>query len=503
MPKRSNETLSKYKKRVIDSKSDSFCGAKWGNATIWLGHGQTTSCHHPPSHQIDIEEIKFNPSAIHNTKHKKAMRALMQEGDKPTECDYCWKIEGMDKGAISDRVYKTIIYQDEQLDEWFTQDSNKDVMLKTLEVAFDRTCNFACSYCNPHFSTTWAKDIKKEGGYKNILSDGRGHFIDDAPNADPFPKGMSNPYIEAFWKWWPELSQHLEEIRITGGEPLMSIDVWKLFKWFEDNPDSEMRFAVNSNLIAKEALIDRLIEKSHFVKNLHVYTSCEAYSKQAEYIRDGLDYFQWLNNIDRLILDGNIKQIHMMMTINGLCLFSIVEFLDNMLKIKRRHGGRHVNCSFNILRFPSFQSPLVLPEEIRFSKANELKEWVDEIKRVKEISNVDGRLLFSEWEISQTERLIDYLLTVDVPHANTATQDKLEHDFKTFYSQYDNRRGKSLHDVFPKELTEWVDSIKLLDTPEPYTAPRRPVIMVNGKEIVKDKPEESIDDWFDRIMKDE
>ena len=34
-----------YKKQILDTKSKSFCGAKWYNATIWLGSGMTTSCH--------------------------------------------------------------------------------------------------------------------------------------------------------------------------------------------------------------------------------------------------------------------------------------------------------------------------------------------------------------------------------------------------------------------------------------------------------------------------
>ena len=34
-----------YKKQILDTKSSSFCGAKWYNATIWLGSGMTTSCH--------------------------------------------------------------------------------------------------------------------------------------------------------------------------------------------------------------------------------------------------------------------------------------------------------------------------------------------------------------------------------------------------------------------------------------------------------------------------
>ena len=60
-----------YKKQILDTKSASFCGAKWYNATIWLGSGMTTSCHHPLPHKIDLEEIKTNPSAIHNTVQKK------------------------------------------------------------------------------------------------------------------------------------------------------------------------------------------------------------------------------------------------------------------------------------------------------------------------------------------------------------------------------------------------------------------------------------------------
>ena len=113
----------------------------------------------------------------------------------------------------------------------------------------------------------------------------------------------------------------------------MSDQVWKLFDWFEQNP-SDMRFAVNSNLIAKKSIVDRLIEKSKGVKKFHLYTSCEATGKQAEYIRDGLDYELWTSNITRFIKEGNYEGINIMMTINSLCLFSITDFLDDVFKLK-------------------------------------------------------------------------------------------------------------------------------------------------------------------------
>jgi len=109
MPKKPNETDLDYKRRVIDIKSESFCGAKWYNATIWLGSGQTTSCHHPLPHAIDLEAIKTNPSALHNTVEKKEQRRQMQTGERPKGCEYCWKIEDMGTDKISDRVDKTRI----------------------------------------------------------------------------------------------------------------------------------------------------------------------------------------------------------------------------------------------------------------------------------------------------------------------------------------------------------------------------------------------------------
>ena len=153
MPKLPNETDLKYKRRVIDIKSASFCAAKWYNATIWLGSGQTTSCHHPLPHQVSVEQVTTNPKALHNTPQKKEQRAQMQRGERPAGCDYCWKIEDMadredaSDEIVSDRVYKTVIYEDKDLDEAFNTRPEQDVNLQTLEIAFDRTCQLACSYC--------------------------------------------------------------------------------------------------------------------------------------------------------------------------------------------------------------------------------------------------------------------------------------------------------------------------------------------------------------------
>lgn len=449
MPRLSNETDLQYKQRVIDTKSASFCAAKWYNATIWLGSGMTTSCHHPLPHKVDEQQVQFNPKLLHNTDQKKNDRALMKAGQRPKGCEYCWKIEDMGRNAISDRVYKTVIYSDEDLNKAFSKYVYEDVELQTLEIAFDRTCQFACSYCNPAFSTTWVKDIKRNGAYTDLVSDGRNHFTHPHDGSQLFDPNEPNPYIEAFFKWWDTgLSKNLKELRITGGEPLMSAHTWKIIDWFKEHADSEMRLAINSNL-GTDVDVDRLINATRSIKHFHLYTSNEAISQQAEYIRDGLVWDDWANNVEKLLTNGNIEGFHVMCTINALCLDALDTFLDCIMNWKREYGKDYPTFTLNILRFPSFQSPLVLPDVLRTHYKIKLYNWLE--------ANRDDPMLH-QMEINQLQRLVDYLDVAKTPHAGAAEQTVLQQDFKKFYQQYDQRRGKNFTETFPL-LAEWYSTL--------------------------------------------
>ncbi len=445
--KRSDSEINTF----INTLSPSFCAAKWYNATVWLGSGTTTSCHHPPAHKISESAVKQNFRALHNTPEKKEQRKQMQAGERPAGCEYCWKIEDMGKDYISDRVYKSKIYSDNDLQTAFKTAHTQDVNLQTLEIAFDRTCNFACSYCNPAFSTTWVKDIKQNGPYENLVSDGRNHFTHPHDASQLYKYGETNPYVEAFFEWWEsDLHRTLQELRITGGEPLMSADLWRLFDWFKtNNSNPNMRLAVNSNLGGKDELIDRLIEASHSIPNFHLYTSCEAIGIQAEYIRDGLDWNQYLRNLNRVITEGKLAGLHMMCTINALCLESLPEFLDLMLKYKSQFGVDFPVFTLNIVRFPSFQSPLVLPLQKKQQHSQRLKQWLE--------TNANNNLIH-EMERNQVTRLIDYLVSVEKPHSETFELPKLHNDFKHFYAQYDRRRNKDFCTAF-SGLADWYNSL--------------------------------------------
>ena len=452
---RQAESYHEYKTRVLDSKSASFCGAKWHGATIWPGHGETVSCHLPASHNIPLEQLEDNPSAIHNTPHKKLMRKMMLEGDRPTECYKCWNVEDMGNN-ISDRVFKTDMYDESDLDAIMLRKWDDNSFLRTLEVSFDRACNLKCSYCGPSFSTAWVKDIKDNGPYENLTSDERGHYINTAPwAANAAEKDEDNPYIRAFWKWWEQeggLADTLESIRVTGGEPIMHPGVWKLFKWFKDNPErgKGMRFSINSNLVPeKEKTFKKLLEVVQYVPDFEMFTSCEATGVQAEYIRDGLNYDTWLNNSKRLLDQPKVNRFYVMLTINALCLGTITDFMDDMLALREIYGEeRSPMLSLNLVYNPEFQSITTLPTYIIEHYNNKLKVWYE--KRQTDLSVQENIYV---------TRIINHMdKAIRVPHSDEILK-KRQHDFKSFYTQYDERRGKDFRATFDPIMVDWYDTI--------------------------------------------
>jgi len=441
------ESFAKYKERVLDTKSGSFCGAKWYYATVWLNTGQTTACHHPLPHQIDANEVLKNPKLLSNTPQKKKERAEMQKGIQCKGCDYCWRVENLKADKISDRVYKSVLYTDEDLQKAYESDPSEDFDLRYLELSFDRACNFACSYCNPAFSTTWAKDIKTHGGYKDIGPNGDDHYGHSHKNASQFDED-NNPYVEAFFKWWEsDLKKTLTHLRLTGGEPLMSKHTWKLLDLMAQRDSNVSYFAINTNLNSKELLIDKLIEKAKTIKGLHIYSSNESMGEKAEYIRDGLDWDMWVENFEKVARSGSFSSMHSMCTIGALSLEGLVEYLDWCLETKRKANSRDaVTFTLNILRFPNFQSCLVLPLELRQKFASDLLNWLTK--------NRDSNLLHN-MEIEQVERLIEYLKneTNQIPNRENVVK-----WFKNYFTQYDKRRGKDFKKTFPI-IGEWYNGI--------------------------------------------
>jgi sulfatase maturation enzyme AslB (radical SAM superfamily) len=248
-------------KDLLDGVGCGFCLAKWTQVTMHLGIGLTHSCHHPAQHKIPISEIKRDPSALHNTLYKKRQRKEMLEGNKPKECGYCWNIED-NSSNFSDRVFKSS-------EQWSIPHFNEIKELnwrenfnpRYVEVSFSNTCNFKCAYCGPQYSSKWVEEIEKYGGYKTSTNYNNIEEL-ELKKEMPYKHSEHNPYLDAFWEWWPNLYRDLHTFRITGGEPLLAKDTFKVLEYIQTNWEQNLNLslAINSNLGVPDNLIDKFIE---------------------------------------------------------------------------------------------------------------------------------------------------------------------------------------------------------------------------------------------------
>ncbi|MEX0798194.1 MAG: twitch domain-containing radical SAM protein [Bacteriovoracaceae bacterium] len=434
----------------LNTISPSFCSAKWLQLTLNLQNGTNHSCHHPAPHKIPLEEIKNDPKALHNTKFKKRQRKLMLKGERPNECDYCWRIEDLKTERISDRIYKSFDpkWSSNNLDRVFNAKDTGNLAPSYLEVSFENTCNLKCGYCGPENSSTWAQEIRKFGPYPTSYSHGDLDQL-EATGKKVIRHNDENLYLEAFWQWWPELYKSLNTLRITGGEPLLSSSTWRVFEFLKDNPRSALDLAINSNLSVSDENIDRLIKDINEMENkieaFTVFTSCEAKAEQAEYIRYGLDYSKLLSNVKKILENTSDKcSVSFMVTFNALSVTTFLDFLDDFkslrLKYPRKDGKNRVFLMISYLRWPVHMSAQTLPFEIKQDYAAKTLLY---IKQNSIKYNTEGFLHNSE--VDQLERLCDFMLS----ESSGIDLNKAHHDFGKFFQEYDRRKGTRFAAVFP------------------------------------------------------
>ena len=478
---------------LLNKTGQGFCLAKWTQVTMHLGNGLTHSCHHPGAHKIPLEEIKKNPSALHNTQFKKERRKEMLNNERPKECDFCWRVE--DNNEISDRVLKS-------MDHWsiphhdtirdYTGD--EDVFPSYVEVSFGRTCNFKCSYCGPAFSSKWHEEIKQFGEY-DVLN----HFYNPIKDDEQhYTNSEHNPYIEAFWKWFPEAYKHMHTFRITGGEPLLMKDTFKVMDFLLQNPNPELEFAINTNACPPGKLWETftekaaLLTKNNCVKKFAIYVSAEATGDRCDYIRDGMDYNLFVKNVEYFLDNTTNTRVNFMCAFNFLGVTTFKEFLQWVLKLKQKYSYqglfdwiesegviRHqfdeptytdrkpqVGNSPNRigLDIPYVRHPVWLDAQIITMELIE-KHLIPAVDFMYDnIGTPDWYTCnkFEDWEAMKLKRiLIDCMLKAKCVDKETglSTDYKVQMrraQFARFIEEYDNRRGKSFHDTFP-ELAEFYE----------------------------------------------
>ena len=438
--------LLKPVKEELDSIGCGMCLAKWTQVTIHLGPGITHSCHHVGAHKIPLDELKNNPNALHNTIEKKMRRKEMREGKRPKECDYCWRIEDNTQ-EYSDRVWKSSANWSQVDKELiFNSDPMDDIYPRYVEVSFSNVCNFKCSYCGPAFSSKWTEEIKSKGPYKLYQT----HYNGIKESEVSYPNREDNPYIEAFWKWFPQAVKHMYTFRITGGEPLLSKHTFKVIDYLLENPQPNLHFAINTNACPPGDLWKTFVEKikqledTKSIKYFSLYSSAESFGKHAEYSRDGMDWELFSKNLRYFLDNTNTSELMLMSAVNMLGLPSLTTYLRFVSKLKEGNINRII-ADFAYVRHPEFLD-IKIADKITIDKY--LKPSIQYMISKKEN--------FSEYEYIKLNRIYEdcvarFKKDIDV------SKERLQ--FLQFIKEYDKRRGKNFAEVF----TEYNNFVKVCE----------------------------------------
>jgi organic radical activating enzyme len=437
-------------KSLLDNVSPTMCLAKWNQVSLHLPTGLTNSCYHPPLHEIDAEKLKDNPASLHNTVEKLNQRQQMLKGERPEGCSYCWKME--DTGQMSDRHYRSgepwamqdfEAIKQNPIDERWTP--------RYVEVNFNNACNLKCSYCSPQFSTTWGKETAVYGQYPTSPPHNAPEHFQGRKR--PIPHREDNPYVTAFWKWWPTLYKNLKHFRMTGGEPMMDNNTYKVFQYVIDHPKQDLHLNVTSNMcppnnklknkyfdMVKKICIEEKVE--HFMQ----FVSVDAWGKKAEYIRNGLNFNYMMDNVDEFLDRIPVRNsVTFIITYNNLSVTSLDKLLEGILALRKRHSKTYQRVWFDIplLRQPAWQQITLLPESYQaIHEAN--------IEYMRKNSGEEkGLHIFKDFEIQKMLRNLAYWRK----NADASTQNKK--NFYAFFNEHDRRRRTNFETVFPEMSEFW------------------------------------------------
>lgn len=448
---------SKFLSSAEQMKEDlgpALCLAKWKQVSLHLPTGLNNSCYHPPLHPIPAELLADNPSALHNTPYKKEQRKIMLQQERPGECSYCWAME--DNSKLSDRHYRSgESWAAKDFDTIINSTGDEDVVPSYVEVNFNHVCNLSCSYCSPQFSSTWQQEVDQHGGYPtSTVHNDPAHF---RGRNRPIPVREHNPYVEAFWSWWPNLYPELKHFRMTGGEPLLDKNTYRVFDYVLANPKSDLHLDVTSNFSVDErswqkylGYVKRLCE-SEQIEHFMQYVSLDSWGTQAEYIRHGLDFDLLWERVNQFLTEiPGRNSITFIVTMNNLSVTELPHLFAGILGLRKIYSKTYQRVWFDtpVLRQPAWQSLQILPE----SYAEQLEYlWAWMIRQI-ETPEIPFQG-FKDYEIARLDRDIAWMR--DGQKLDTTYINRNKADFYKFFSEHDRRRGTDFTKTFPEMATWW------------------------------------------------
>jgi len=241
---------------------------------------------------------RYNPVTLDehwNSEHMRSVRRRMMDGETLPECDVC------NSKLLNTDVYRTYfnrLFGHKYLDAMANTTADGSTTLKPVswDYRFSNLCNFKCRTCGDMLSSSWESEQRSQNmiDYTNTKNNWM------RPEVREQISQFQDTQIEA--EFAQAVKEHrVEEIYWVGGEPLMFEQHWRYMKQIVDQGDGHRVYArYNTNLSRVDYMgINLYRDILVHLRDWQVCASLDGTGVIGEYIRTGLDYNQWRDNLPK------------------------------------------------------------------------------------------------------------------------------------------------------------------------------------------------------------
>jgi sulfatase maturation enzyme AslB (radical SAM superfamily) len=314
-----------------------------------------------------------------NSDHMKSVRLRMMAGEELPECQVC------DHKLLNTDVYRSYwnnLFKD-RIDEAF--DSTDDTGVTTMQTIsfdyrFNNLCNFKCRMCGDMLSSSWEAESRK---HKTWNSEEQPWMA--SPLREQIIKFQDTQVVQEFVD--AVESKRIKEIYWCGGEPLMWDMHWKAMqRIIELGFANEVYVRYNTNLSRTSLKGVKLFDLLPQFQDWQICSSLDGTGEVGEYIRDGLNYEQWLRNFkEGLAVAKTSREMRLDYTLTMPGMLEI----KNMFDLSRELDTELLTKVMFTFSNDEILSPLSLPKQLLHTLIDEALEYIEPLATRKQRALID------------------------------------------------------------------------------------------------------------------
>jgi sulfatase maturation enzyme AslB (radical SAM superfamily) len=366
---------------------DTFCVLPWMHLATNAGGNFRVCCNSSPGKNLILREdgnahklYRDDLNAVWNSETYKTIRKQMLEGERPDMCVRCFREE--DAGLNSARTSANNKWKDDATD--YVENPALDV--RYIDLRLGNLCNLRCRMCNPYASNQWLKEW-------DLIAPGM------APSERDRLKKMDWPEQPKTWENLFSISDTIEEIYLTGGEPTIIKEQHQLLDYFIDNSTAKnikLKYNINMTNIPKH-----LLNKWRHFKRVQLNCSIDAVGDLNRYIRYPSNWSTITKTWEQIHeLDNVDYEIHC--TVQMYNILKLNELIDWASAYDTR-------IYFNILNHPQELNIRVLPAELKALAAERLQPYL----HIEKVSGVIDYMYAEDWS-TEYDKFLAYTDALDI-----------------------------------------------------------------------------------------